>query len=323
MSAHRSSRGDSWAWAWAWAWAPAFLTLACPAPPPPPPPPPLAPTEVADLAREMLEQVAELRGLPIGEAPGIRVLPPMAFVAERDAVTGAAAGGTWGDDVLVGLRVLAGLGLASPEQLTMRGTTGAEVGSYDCEEDVIRVADLSYLPPPPEVLDAAGEAPPGWRDLSVSLHGLLAHESMHALARRTFPLPCPAPRTWPDRDDQLALRALEEGDAEAVLSAVVASRAVPGAVDLDLWTAPLDDPTAAEPSVGFGYVMNFPYAAGAELVRALDRSGDNAARDEAYRRAPVSTEQVLHPERFFAGDTPARVELPDFPALHETGRAHV
>ncbi|MBI5488853.1 MAG: hypothetical protein HY905_16085 [Deltaproteobacteria bacterium] len=300
--------------------APALLALACPpAPTPPPPPPPLAPAEVADLTREVLEQVSALRGLPIGEPPEIRVLPPAAFAIERDSMTGAAAGGAWGDDLLVGLRVLAGLGLATPDQLTTRGTTGSEIGSYDCEEDVIRVADLSYLPPPPELLDTAGEAPPGWRELSVSLHGLLAHESVHALLRRAFPLSCPALRMWPDRDGELAVRALEEGDADEVLAAVVSSRATPDALDLDLWIAPLDDPATAEPPVGFDYLMRFPYDAGARFARALDRSGGNAARDAAFRRAPESTEQILHPERYFAGDAPARVTLPDFPVLRDQG----
>ncbi|MBI5502373.1 MAG: hypothetical protein HY907_19165 [Deltaproteobacteria bacterium] len=271
------------------------------------------------MALEVLGQVSELRGLAIGEPPQIRVLPPAAFAVERDSMTGAAVGGAWGDDLLVGLRVLAGLGLATPDQLTTRGTSGGEIGSYDCEEDVIRVADLSYLPPPPELLDLHGEAPPGWRELSVSLRGLLAHESMHALLRRAFPLACPAPRMWPDRDGELALRALEEGDAEAVLAAVVAARATPDAVDLDLWLAPLNDPASAEPSGGFDYLMRFPYEAGAEFVRFLDRNGGNAARDEAYRRPPESTEAILHPERYVAGDAPMNVALPDFPALRDQG----
>jgi hypothetical protein len=312
-----------------WAWALLLGGLGCPAPPAPPPPPPLpsvfplAPAEVEDVARRALDEVSALRGLPIGDPPTIRILPPAAFAAERDAMAGTAAGGSWGDDMLVGLRALAGLGLAAADQLTTRGAGGSEVGTYDCEEDIIRVADLSFLPPPAELLDESGEAPPGWRALSVSLHGLLAHEALHALVRRAFPLTCPARRTWPDRDGELALRALEEGDADLVLADVVAQRATTDAPDLALWTTSLLDADLAEPLVGFDYLAAFPYVAGVELARALERAGGNAARDEAYGRPPVSSAQVLHPELYFAGRLPVQVNLPDFPALREQGYSAV
>lgn len=43
------------------------------------------------------------------------------------------------------------------------------------------------------------------------------------------------------------------------------------------------------------------------------------AVDDAHRRPPESTEQVLHPERYLAGDTPIAITLPALPGLAAAG----
>jgi hypothetical protein len=304
--------------------------LGCPVqpttPPPEPPPPAvpaLEPEEQQAAAREALAFVAELRGLEPGDGPEVRILPPGAFVARRDAAAGLAAAGPAGDDLLVGLRTLAGLGLLAGADVSTRHVGGEQLGSYDCLEHVIDVADLRYLPPPEDWLAVAGPAAGGWRALTVSLHGLLAHESLHALRRTSFDLPCPATRLWPARDADFALRALEEGDAELVLAAAIRDRAAPDAPDLGLWTAVLDETAWLEPGTGIDIFAFLPYVAGEEFARALEAAGGNAALDQAYRNPPVSTEQILHPERFFAGDQPDRLELPEPAALRDQGWAPI
>ncbi len=57
----------------------------------------------------------------------------------------------------------------------------------------------------------------------------------------------------------------------------------------------------------------WPYTAGQSFVTALDGRGGTAEIDGALRRFPITTEQILHPERF-PGDTPARVDVPDLSA---------
>lgn len=54
----------------------------------------------------------------------------------------------------------------------------------------------------------------------------------------------------------------------------------------------------------------WPYTAGQSFVTALDGRGGTAEIDSALRRFPVTTEQILHPERF-PHDVPARVDVPD------------
>jgi hypothetical protein len=57
----------------------------------------------------------------------------------------------------------------------------------------------------------------------------------------------------------------------------------------------------------------FPYTAGQEFVTYLYERGGWEAIEEAYRNPPVSTEQILHPERY-PDDQPILVELPDLTA---------
>jgi len=50
-----------------------------------------------------------------------------------------------------------------------------------------------------------------------------------------------------------------------------------------------------------------PYLAGLGLARAIWSRGGGAAMRDAWARPPESTEQVLHPERYFAGEAPRRL----------------
>ena len=54
----------------------------------------------------------------------------------------------------------------------------------------------------------------------------------------------------------------------------------------------------------------FPYLQGVDFVLALFEEGGFARIDEAYGDPPVSTEQILHPERY-PDDRPVPVDLPD------------
>ncbi len=54
----------------------------------------------------------------------------------------------------------------------------------------------------------------------------------------------------------------------------------------------------------------FPYRQGVDFVLALFEEGGFSRIDEAYGDPPVSTEQILHPERY-PNDRPIPVDLPD------------
>jgi hypothetical protein len=54
----------------------------------------------------------------------------------------------------------------------------------------------------------------------------------------------------------------------------------------------------------------FPYESGLKFVQALYDSGGWSAVDGAYKNLPLSTEQILHPEKY-PSDYPIQVTLPD------------
>ncbi len=53
----------------------------------------------------------------------------------------------------------------------------------------------------------------------------------------------------------------------------------------------------------------FPYQQGLAFVSTLAGSGGWPAVDRAYGRLPDSTEQILHPEKYLAGEKPVAVPL--------------
>lgn len=127
----------------------------------------------------------------------------------------------------------------------------------------------------------------------------LAHELVHALQDRAFDL---EPKfDIEDTDRSSAVSALIEGDA-AVVEAAYAQSVLGGA-------APAAPPPTDIPPAVLLYVA-FPYAPGAEFVAALLERADGSFDlvDRAWReRLPASTEQIPHPEKYFAGEEPREV----------------
>ena len=62
----------------------------------------------------------------------------------------------------------------------------------------------------------------------------------------------------------------------------------------------------------------FPYVKGLEFVTRLYEEGGYAAIDGAFLNPPVSTEQIMHPERY-PEDQPIKIELDDFTSLLGAG----
>jgi hypothetical protein len=54
----------------------------------------------------------------------------------------------------------------------------------------------------------------------------------------------------------------------------------------------------------------WPYSAGTAFIKALDERGGTALVDRALITFPVSTEQIIHPERW-PHDTPQPIDVPD------------
>ncbi|MEN0068038.1 MAG: hypothetical protein AAGA48_38265 [Myxococcota bacterium] len=191
--------------------------------------------------------------------------------------------------------------------LALRVLDLAEPG-FDLERSLIRLLGQGvqgfYDPDEHElvIVDRPGGLP--WRQVA-------GHEMAHAQQMSRF-------EAWPTRVPRLgnddvvaAFDGLLEG--EAMLIEVALSGAEPMVADLQalipgFWVhSPVfhqpDVPSAVLESVGYAYTF------GAEFAQSLLKARGWAAFDDAFRRPPISTEQVLHPEKFRDRDWPQRVPL--------------
>ncbi len=148
----------------------------------------------------------------------------------------------------------------------------------------------------------------------------LAHELVHALQDQHFDLE--QKLGWaPDKSDAAgAIHALAEGDAtlamlsDAARGAQGAGAWMDAAIRMQLETS--SDGVGVPAIVARSAAAT--YSDGILFVAALHARGGWAAVDEAWRAPPVSTEQVLHVEKYYARELPEEVPIPA-PATPELG----
>ncbi len=147
----------------------------------------------------------------------------------------------------------------------------------------------------------------------------LAHELVHALQDQHYDLGKALDYRADESDAQSALHALAEGDAtSAMLDQMLAPK---GAKATDLSDTLLGiQVRAAAQFTNLADVPGIlkrslvaPYVDGIEFVHWLRRRGGWAAVDAAWRSPPVSTEQLLHPEKYLARESPVVVPVPVAP----------
>ncbi len=146
----------------------------------------------------------------------------------------------------------------------------------------------------------------------------LAHEMTHAMDDQHFDLTRFDQAFGNCRDDQaLAYQSLVEGNAMYFMR-VWALRYLSPIERFGVSLKAIAEPHGTVRGVpNFLRDGAFPYLGGLKFVQTLVRQGGVRAIDEAFRRPPVSTEQILHPKKY-PRDRPRRVEIPDYgPALGE------
>jgi hypothetical protein len=144
----------------------------------------------------------------------------------------------------------------------------------------------------------------------------LWHELVHALQDQHYDL-SHLTKWQPDHgDSQAAVHSLAEGDAtSAMLDAMLKPRGVTALeVPEGLMRAQsvLGGAALTAPPVLVRSLLA-PYIDGLAFTNYLRRRGGFAAVDAAWRAPPVSTEQLLHPEKFLAQELPLIVPLPPAP----------
>jgi len=168
-------------------------------------------------------------------------------------------------------------------------------GYYDTKEQRFRLADW---------LDLEGQKP------------VMAHELTHALQDQHFNLR--RFQNWPrgDSDAEIAAHALIEGDATLAMTmymlryplvALAFTRSLgAGGISTEQYDLA---PRAIRES------LIFPYLNGSEWATQVYKRGGWAAISKAYTNLPLSTEQIIHPEKYFSYERPVKIVLPDVSKL--------
>ncbi len=157
---------------------------------------------------------------------------------------------------------------------------------------------------------------PANRDEDSQQRRVLAHELHHVMQYQNFEMPKLA-----GDDAAMAWKALIEGDAQvaellhaAELERMSASRILRRARYLVAKPAPVSPLSSPVGSTGWESLplvaqtlREFPYRAGLAFVVDLYRAGGLELINGAYLRPPANTEQVLHPEKYLAGELPRRI----------------
>jgi hypothetical protein len=196
-------------------------------------------------------------------------------------------------------------GLAPPNfqyrQLMIRVLTEQVAGYYDPKSREFHLADW---------IDLDGQRP------------VMAHELTHALQDQHFNLK--RFDHWPkgDSDAELAVHALIEGDATLAMALYVANNPLRALLFLkSLGTAGMASEELDKAPRAVRETLIFPYQQGTDWSKSLYKQSGWDRVSKAFTELPESTEQILHPEKYFAHEAPVKIVLPDLTNLLNTGSA--
>ncbi len=150
----------------------------------------------------------------------------------------------------------------------------------------------------------------------------LVHELAHALADQNYSLEKFTQKGQKDSEKSLARQSVVEGQASWLMSEVMARRMGRTLNNQQLAREVLT--SASEPGGGQYPVFDnaplylretllFPYTQGQQFQQAVYNQSGKRAFAELFRRPPVSTQQILHPDLYFRAIQPVSPRLPHSP----------
>ena len=150
---------------------------------------------------------------------------------------------------------------------------------------------------------------------------VMAHELAHALQDQHFNLR--RFEKWPDGDSdaELAAHALIEGDATLAMNLYLAKNPLDAlAFGRSLLTGVSTEQYDQAPRA-IRESLIFPYLQGSIWATQIYKRGGWQMVSSAFTRLPLSTEQILHPEKYFKYERPVKVVLPDVSSLLNAGNS--
>jgi hypothetical protein len=145
---------------------------------------------------------------------------------------------------------------------------------------------------------------------------VMAHELTHALQDQHFNLR--RFEKWPegDSDAELAAHALIEGDATLAMTIYMTRNPL---IALAFMRSISSSSTSLEQFKQAPRALReslvFPYEQGAEWVTQLYKRDGWRKVSQAYKDLPLSSEQILHTDKYYAHEVPVKVSLPDVRSL--------
>lgn len=259
--------------------------------------------------RAQQQAVATIRDLAFLRDVEVEVESPavMRAALERDLREEAAEG-----DLVDLAFAWAFLGLAPPDTdlfTVLVEVLEEAVGGYYSAEDERLV-----------VVERAIDGAPA--DLGEAMESMVvAHELVHALQDQHFDLDRLTERDIDNSDVALAVQGLVEGDASyAMLYRVLPD---PDAIPLASLGSVLAAAGGASTEMGGRMAtapralteqLTFPYIYGLTFIQAVKQQGEGwSAVNAAFARPPLSSEQILHPEKYLS-------DTPDWPTAVQTRR---
>lgn len=172
-----------------------------------------------------------------------------------------------------------------------------------------------YYDPKTEVFYLADWISPAFQE------SIIAHELVHALQDQHYDLDKFVERVPGNSDFMLARASLAEGEATQVMMAHTLKKS---GLSLDVGAAALNSkmaetmikassaqfPTFAKAPAFLQAMLMFPYLKGMAFVTKLHSAGGLKQLGKVYKDLPASTEQILHPEKYYASrDVPVPMDL--------------
>ncbi len=194
-------------------------------------------------------------------------------------------------------------GLAPPDfeyrSFIIKLLTEQVAGYYDSKTREFHLADW---------LDFEGQKP------------VIVHELTHALQDQHFHLR--RFEKWPhgDSDAELAAHALIEGDATLAMTIYMAQNPLVAlAFTRSLGSTAMATVQFNQAPRALRESLIFPYGQGTEWATQLYKRGGWSMVSKAFTQLPLSSEQILHPEKYFSYERPVKVAVPDLRSVLGAG----
>lgn len=162
-----------------------------------------------------------------------------------------------------------------------------------------------------------------WIDLD-GQKPVMAHELTHALQDQHFNLR--RFEKWPkgDSDAEMAAHALIEGDATLAMMLYLQERPLVAlAYAKSLGGEATSSEQFKQAPRAIRESLLFPYEQGSMWATQVYRRGGWQMVSEAFKKLPQSSEQIMHPDKYFSYEAPVKVTLPDVNKLLGTGWTRV